>query len=244
MPTALIGAGISAAGSIAGGSSGKKGANKAAQLQAQSYANALAEQKAEFAQTQQNISPYLQAGTGALGGEQTLLGLNGNAQQQSAFDALKASPAFTSLYGTGLDAINQNAAATGGLRGGNTALAQSNFGSSLLAQVIQNQIGNLGGLVSTGANAAAGLASAGQNSANAISGLTTQAGNSAAGNALGQSLIGNNTVNGLQASLQKLLAGSGGSNLSGVSAGAVPASGGINNLANYGASSTSFGSLF
>jgi hypothetical protein len=223
MPTALIGAGISAAGSVASGSSSKKGANAAAKAQAQAYANALAEQQREFGVAQQAITPYVNAGQQALGGQQTLLGLNGNEAQQSAITSLQNSPAFTSLYNQGTDAILQNAAATGGLRGGNIENGQlSNslpgFSSSLLATVIQNQLSGLSGLSGMGQSAAGTLGSLGQNSANAQSQLMTQAGQTQAGYGLANSLYGNNTVNGLSGTLQKLV---GGTNLTGVSAGAV-----------------------
>lgn len=164
---AIAGAALSGIGSIFGG----KGASAAAKAQAQAQQQALALQQQQFNTNQQNFAPYIGAGVGALGGQQTLLGLNGNAAQQSAIDNLKASPEFTSLYGTGLDAINQNAAATGGLRGGNTALAQSNFGSSLLGTVIQNQLSNLGNISSLGVGAAGQASGAGQNNVNAQSSI-------------------------------------------------------------------------
>jgi hypothetical protein len=219
MSSNIASAAIGGAGSVLSGSSGKKGASNAAKIQAAAYDRATQAQQQQFQQTRTDLAPYMGAGTAALGGQQTLLGLNGNDAQASAIEALKASPAFTSLFNTGNDAILQNAAATGGLRGGNAQSSLANFGSSLLATVIQNQLGNLGGLSSLGESAAAGAANAGQNSANAISNLAVQQGNSAAGNVLGQTAIGNNTINGLQASLQKLLAGK--SALGSVSAGST-----------------------
>lgn len=230
---------VSGIGSVATGSNSKKGTNAAAKAQSQAYANALAEQQREFGVAQQAITPYVNAGQQALGGQQTLLGLNGNDAQQSAITALQNSPAFTSLYNQGTDAILQNAAATGGLRGGNIENGQltnslPGFGSSLLATVIQNQLSGLGGLSGMGQSAAGTLGAAAQNTGNAQSNLLVQQGNASAGGSLAQSLIGNNTVNGLSGTLQKLLAGSG-TNLSGVSAGSVaaPASGGFSNLGGF-----------
>lgn len=177
----MAGAILGAAGSILGGITGGKGASAAAKAQAQAQQQALALQQQEFNTNQQNFAPYIAAGNSALGSQQTLLGLNGNAAQQGAIDGIKAGPEYTSLYGTGLDAILQNAAATGGLRGGNTALAQSNFGSSLLGTIIQNQLSNLGGISSLGAGAAGAAAGAGQNNANAQSGIYGALGASNAG---------------------------------------------------------------
>ena len=102
--------------------------------------------------------------------------ISANDAQQHAIDALKASPAFTALYNTGADTIDQNAAATGGLRGGNTQNSLAQFGSGLLAQVIQQQLANLGGIASGGANSAMGLGQISQNNSNAQSNLYGQLG--------------------------------------------------------------------
>lgn len=114
-----------------------------------------------------NASPYSPGGTAVSAGD----------AQQHAIDALKASPAFTSLYNTGSDTILQNAAATGGLRGGNTNNSLANFGSSLLASVIQQQLSNLGTVSGQGAQAGLGLGQISQNNANAQSTLYGQLGN-------------------------------------------------------------------
>lgn len=155
---ALVGAGASILGGITGG----KGAEKAAKAQAAAQQASLAEQQRQFNITQQNFQPYQQAGTEALGGVQNLTGLNGNDAQQAAIDALKASPGFQSLFKQGSDTILQNASATGGLRGGNTQNSLANFGANTLATTIQQQLANLGGLVSTGAGATGQLAGASQ----------------------------------------------------------------------------------
>jgi hypothetical protein len=75
--------------------------------------------------------------------------------QQAAFDALKASPVYQSLYRNGEQSVLANAAATGGLRGGNAQRSLYNLGTDTLSQVIQQQIANLSGLSSLGENAAA-----------------------------------------------------------------------------------------
>ena len=175
--------------SILSGIVGGKGADKAAKTQVAAYQKGIDEQHAEFSQTQANFAPFLQSGTKALtgtGGLMDLIGLNGNDSQGSAYDALKASPAFTSLYGTGQDTILQNAAATGGLRGGNTQNSLANFGSSLLSTVIQQQLGNLGGLVNTGTGAANSLGSFGQQSTQNVTNLLGQQGQAQATGILGQ----------------------------------------------------------
>lgn len=200
-------AGIAAGGSLLSGVLGGKGAKSAAKIQAAAINNATAVQNQQFQQTQQNEQPFLSAGTDALGSLSTLLGLNGNAAQGTSIDALKSSPLFTSQYDTGLDSILQSASATGGLRGGNTNNSLAQFGSSLLASVLQNQVGNLGGLVTTGQNAAGGLASAGTNFANSTSNLLTQGGNAAASGVLGQTTATTSTINDLTKLLQSVTGG-------------------------------------
>jgi hypothetical protein len=106
-----------------------------------------------------NASPYVPAGTAQSAGD----------AQQAAIDSLKASPLFQSLYGTGVDTILQNQAATGNLRGGNTENSLAQFGSGLLAQVIQNQLANLGTVSGQGAQAGLGLGQISQSNANAQS---------------------------------------------------------------------------
>lgn len=120
-------------------------ANSAAAAQTQASEAGIAEQRRQFDQIQQLLSPYVNAGTGALGAQQNLLGLNGNDAQASAISALQASPAYTSQLQAGQDSILANTSATGGLRGGNVQGALGQFAPALLAQTIQNQYSNLGG---------------------------------------------------------------------------------------------------
>ena len=181
---ALAAAGIGAAGSVLGGITGGKGAAKAAKIQAQSEQAALAQQQSQFNVTQANEDPFIQGGQTGLSSLMNLLGVgSGGLQgQQSAITALQNSPLYTSQYQTGENTILQNAAATGGLRGGNIQASLAQFGSGLLSNVIQNQLGQYSGLASLGQNAAAGLGSLSQSNSNAQTSLLTQQGNA---NALG-----------------------------------------------------------
>jgi hypothetical protein len=168
-----------------------------------------------------NASPYVPAGTAQSAGQ----------AQQAAIDNLKASPLFTSLYNTGSDTILQNAAATGGLRGGNTQNSLAQFGSGLLAQVIQQQLANLGTVSGQGAQAGLGLGQISQNNANAQSQGYGQLGsaNAVAAGAPYAALQG--IVSQLTASggpLQNLFGGGGG----GGGFGNLGAGSAINNVAN------------
>lgn len=167
-------------------SSKKQGdaAKNAANIQAGAADAGIDEQRRQFDAIQKLLSPYVSAGAGALTGQQDLTGLNGAAPQQAAIDALSKSPQFTALQQQGENSILANASATGGLRGGNTQAALAQFSPQLLAQVIEQQYGRLGGLVSVGQNAAAGTGNAGMSTGNNITQLLQQQGAAQAGGAL------------------------------------------------------------
>jgi hypothetical protein len=197
MPPAVAAAGILGATSLIGGAIASGGASDAAQAQAQANAQGIAEQRRQFDLTRSDFAPYLNAGKTALPQIQDLLGLNGNAKAAAAIEALKASPAYQSLYNNGQEAILQNAAATGGLRGGNTQGALANFGRDTLSSVISDQLARLGGLAGMGQNATGSVADLGQNTANSISGLLQASGNAAASGALSQAGIWSSVLNNL-----------------------------------------------
>ena len=158
-------------GSIFGGNSQKKAANKAAAAQIEAANRGIAEQGRQYDQSRADFMPYLTAGTSALSGMSGLLGLGGADEQASAIEALKASPFYQSLFSAGNEAILQNAAATGGIRGGNTQGALADFGRDTLAQTIQQRLSNLGGLAGMGIGATGTVAGLGANKANAITSL-------------------------------------------------------------------------
>lgn len=171
--------------SVFGASKKKKAVNAAAQVQQQAAQAGIDQQNAQFQQTQQNIAPWLQTGTQALGAQGNLLGLGGAGVQQQAIDALKASPYYQSLFGNGQETLLANASATGGLRGGNTQGALANFGRDTLAQTFQQQLGNLGGLSGQGLGAATGLGQLGAENAGQVSQLLQNQGAAKAGGILG-----------------------------------------------------------
>lgn len=159
---------------IIGGAKQAKASKKASQLQYQASQDAIAEQRRQFDTTREDFQPFLDTGTAALGGYGDLLGLNGDETQAGAVDALRASPLFQSLYDTGEEAILANASATGGLRGGNTNNSLARFGRDTLADVIQRQLSNLGGLISTGSGAAGSVGQFGANASQNIGNYLTQ----------------------------------------------------------------------
>lgn len=164
----------------------------------------IAEQQRQFNALQGLLKPYSAAGVASLTQQGNLLGLGGNAEQQKAIDQLKASSQFNELNKQGQDAILQNASATGGLRGGNTQAALSQFSPQLLNQLISQQYTNLGGMTSLGQNAASMTGNAGMQSANAISNQYSQIGAAQAGNALAQGNATSQLWNGIGTGLGAL----------------------------------------
>jgi hypothetical protein len=165
----------------------------------------IGEQRRQFNIVRETLAPYITAGNQALGdltayretgqdalqGQRALIGLNGQDAQQAAIAGLQNSPEMAAYLQQGENAMLQNAAATGGLRGGNTQAAMAQFRPNLLASMIGQQYERLGGLTAlgantsgmvyqTGASAAAGQAQAGMqvagNIASTLGNYANQAG--------------------------------------------------------------------
>lgn len=211
-----------AIGSVVGGITGAKQAGKAGQkageTQAASAQAGIDEQRRQFDALVKLMTPYVTAGTGAIGRlapyeqagqrafgqQQALIGLQGQQAQQQAIAALEASPQFQALQEQGENAILQNASATGGLRGGNVQAALSQFRPQVLNSLIEQQYGRLGGiagaglgvtgdLVNLGQASAAGQASAGLASANNIGNLLANQGAAIAGGQLAKGNVARQT---------------------------------------------------
>lgn len=202
---ATLGSGILGAGaSLATGAMNAGAASSAANAQAAQANNALNLQKQEFSTTQANLQPFMQAGQGALGQYQNLIGGNGSSAQQSAIAALQSNPLYLAETGAGNQAILANASATGGLRSGNANYNLGTFDANTLAQVYQQQIGNLSNLAGMGQNAAAGLGGLGANYAGTASNTMSQLGSAQAGGILGSSGA---MTGGINSGLSQLLSG-------------------------------------
>lgn len=152
---------FSLAASIFGSSKKKKAIQQASAAQQAAAQAGIDLTQGQLDQTQGNLDktlatllPFLSQGQQAVTAQGDLLGLQGDEEQAAAIASLKDSPLFKSLFRTGEETVLQNASATGGLRGGNLTTSLADFGSDTLAKVIQQQLGNLGGLTATGLNAA------------------------------------------------------------------------------------------
>lgn len=154
--------------------------------QAASAQAGIDQQKEMLAAFQKVLAPYVNAGTGALTGQQDLLGVNGTGAQGAAISGIESSPQYQTLTKQGEDAILANASATGGLRGGSVQGSLAQFRPQLLAQLIEQQYQRLGGLTTTGANAAAGVGTAGLSTGQSVAQLLQQQGAATAGGQIAQ----------------------------------------------------------
>jgi hypothetical protein len=170
---------------------------RAAKAQSKAAMAGIAEQRRQFDAVQALLNPYVQAGTSALSAQQDMLGVNGPEAQQAAIAGLQNSPEMQALVKQGETGILQNAAATGGLRGGNTQSALATFRPQMLSNLINQQYARLGGLSSAGLSAAGGLGSAGQNAGNQITALLGQQGQAQASGAFGNAQMWNAIPNAL-----------------------------------------------
>lgn len=159
----------------------------------------IAEQRRRFDKVQELLKPYVEAGTGAIGGlapyrqagagaipilqqfasaggpaleqQQALLGLRGPEAQRAAISGIEQGPGFQAQVRAGEEALLQRASATGGLRGGNIQAALAQFRPQMLQEAIEQQYGRLGGLVGVGGTIAQQLASSGLGSTERLAAL-------------------------------------------------------------------------
>ena len=188
-----------------GGYFAQKGAaEEAAGAQRSASEAAIAEQRRQQAEMERLLSPYMQAGQGALGAQQALLGLSGPEAQKAAIAQLEQSPYAQAMLQQGAEGILQNASATGGLRGGNTQAALMEFRPAVLSQLIQQQMAQLGGLAGMGQQSALGAAGYGQQGAQGVMGQLGAMGQAQAGPALAQGQGMSNLFGGIGGALGTL----------------------------------------
>lgn len=166
-----------------GGGGKGGGSGKALAAQVNAINQAIATQKEQFNFVKDLMAPYTEGGEQAFGSSLDLLGL-GEGSQQEAIDALTNQDYFKGLVNQGEQALLQNASATGGLRGGNTQAALAQFRPSMIANLVQQQLSNLGGITATGMQAGGTVAGASQNYGNNVGNMQMQIGSAIANQAL------------------------------------------------------------
>ena len=182
-------------GSIASSAVQARSASKAGRAQTQAAEMGIQEQREARLATERLMAPYVAAGTGSLEQQQAMIGLLGPEAQTAAIQAIEVGPMFQGMVRQGEEAILQNAAATGGLRGGNTQTALAQFRPQILQSLIQDQYSKLSGITDIGQASAAGQAGFGQQSASNIGNLYGQIGQAQAGAVLGRGQAMGNLFN-------------------------------------------------
>ena len=176
-----------AIGSALGGSlEGSQAVGQASDVQQQAAQGGIDEQRRQFDEITKLLSPYTQAGAGALTAQQALAGLGGPEAERAAIERISGGETYKALAQQGEEALLQRASATGGLRGGNIQAALGQFRPQLLSSLIEQQYGRLGGITDVGQASAARQASFGQQTGANVSNLIGQRGSAQAGGILGQ----------------------------------------------------------
>jgi hypothetical protein len=194
MPWAAAAAGVA---SVAGGLISSSGAQSAANTQAQAATEAARVQKQMFDTTQANLQPWMQGGGNALTALQQALGIGpggGGSVNPSGF---QQSPGYQWQMDQGLTAVENSAAAKGGLSGGNTLKALQSYGTGLANQDWYNYLGQLGGLSASGQNAAANLGGIATTTGQGIGNSLITAGNAQAGGIAGSTNALTGAINNL-----------------------------------------------
>jgi len=190
VPSLVVG-GASLLSSIFGAKKAKEGAESAAKIQAKSTAQSIEALKAALA-------PYTALGLQSAEQQKALMGLSGAEAQAAAVGAIEGGAEYKSLVSSGENAILQNAAATGGLRGGNVQSALAQFRPQVLSQLINQQYSRLAGLTSMGAGVASSM---GGGISSLISGGGTAQANAALASANAQAQMYNAVPTALMAGL-------------------------------------------
>jgi hypothetical protein len=149
MPFSIIGP-------VLGGLIGAGGSLLASGQQASAAQDAAQVTQNMFNTTQGNLQPWMKGGGNALNALQQALGLVPGGTGGINATGFQGSPGYQWQLGQGIGAIQNSAAAQGGI-GGNTLKALQTYGTGLANQDWYNYLNQLSGLSGSGENAAANL---------------------------------------------------------------------------------------
>lgn len=196
---AILGAGLLGSGAAMYGASKaadaqKDAANSAAAVNQRALdlqQNAFDFQRANFGDTKNNLTPFINNGVGANNLLGSFYGTNGTdpALGKSALDAFNLSPDYQFALKGGTAALDNSAAARGGVLGGNQIRAQTEYGQGLATQNLGNYLTRLSGLSQQGLTAGGYLGQIG-----ATSGTAAANGISATANNIGNDIMAGGTA--------------------------------------------------
>lgn len=151
---AIAGAAIGAIGNVVAGNQAAKAQKKAAAVQAK-----------QFAETKQLLSPYTNAGAGAMDVYGNAIGLNGADKQAAFYQNFQNDPGFKSAQGYAQRGIENSNSIRGRGYGGNVIAGLGDYLQKNMLGAYQSRLSQIGGVVDTGRNAATSLGGLGQQSA-------------------------------------------------------------------------------
>ncbi len=138
-----------------------------------------------YGTTQGNFQPYMAAGTNALGGLQSLLGLTPGGPGAAA--TLASMPGYQFTLGQGMSAINDGASAQGMVQSGNTLRALQQFGQGLAGTTYGNYVNQLGNMSNAGLSATGTLGALSGNASSTMAQLLSGIGAARAAGTVGSS---------------------------------------------------------
>jgi hypothetical protein len=199
----IAGAGIGAVGSLIAGNQASSAYDDAANTSAQAATQAINEQRRQFDISQQNLLPFIEVGTSAVGQQAALTGLAGQDAQRQAYGNFIDSPGQQWLRDQQEKALLRNSAAIGGLGGGNVRSALQEQAFNRAQTDYANQYNRLAGLAGTGGTTATNLATIGGNTAQSIGNTGMAGANTRASGILGAGQTNQDLYGQLQGSASK-----------------------------------------
>lgn len=178
---------IGGAAALGGAALGAYGANKAASTQAKAAQRGIDAQERMLERQIELQEPFRQAGIGAQNQLLTLLGVNapganttsaefGSLTQPFSMDKFQADPGYAFRISEGMKALQNSAAARGGLLAGSTLKGVTRFGQDAASQEYQNAFNRYQIERNARLNPLQSLMGAGQTATGQLSGAYGQAG--------------------------------------------------------------------
>jgi len=182
---------------LVSGALGAGAAGKAASAQEASAQAGVAEQRRQFDITQESFRPSVEAGDLAREQQLALIGLSGPEAQEQVFSGLKESPAQQFIRRRQEKTLVRNAAATGGLGGGNVKSSLVELGTGFALQDIDRQFGRAGQIAGQGQSANVAVGQFGSQAAGNIQEGQFRSGQARSSGILNRNLATQQTIGGL-----------------------------------------------
>lgn len=181
----MFGAIASLAGPVIGGYFGAEGAKDAARIQAGATEQGIGEQAREYNQSRADSAPYREAGVSAVARIRDLLGLGSGTA--SSEDIMKLDPGYEFRLGEGMRGITNPLRSSGMLKSGAALKAAMRYGQNFATNAYDSVFNRLSGLAGTGQTATNASGQLGAQYAGNIGNLLTGGANARGAAAIGAS---------------------------------------------------------